>query len=395
MTQRPSLVWLAISALFIAGAFWLGRATTPRHDASALAHAAAQARAKTANMQARAARLAAEEKIKAALGRLAASPGAEAAYDAMLPSLLAWTALNPTAALDWVRAHLDPLHREAFLAAMLGAWTRTDPQAAWSWVHREMSDNFTQLDAVLAETGKASPETAWRFATEFLRDDARREHAQTIYVSALRGLMHTGNYEQALRFIEQTRLPAGVEEFDLTSLVASEWGRFAPEKAVAWLAATPDDGSFRRQQALMSLGLSWAQSDPRAAADFAAQLPPSITRQNMLAVSLDAWAAAHPEQAGEWLIQHKQHPDFDQVIIAVATSPAALERDVNLAIAWADTMLDDDLRRMTLNRIVGHWLTRDPAAAKNFLDTTKELSPETIASIRESLPRPAPEIYGP
>jgi uncharacterized protein (DUF2267 family) len=377
--------------LLLVCAFLLGRSTAPTIEASMSAPTPATA---TAHFPSGDDLPTKEEKLKAELRRKCSQLGNEAAYDKTLETLLRWAALNPAEALAWTRQNFDPLHREVFVSAILTAWVKTNADAAWTWVTTHLPENPTQLDAVLSETGKTDPHRAWKYATDWLQDGSKKDQAQTIYVSALRGLMYTGNYPEALQLVNTAKLAYGQEEFDLTSLVASEWAFYEPGKAVAWLANTPDDGSFKRQQAMVSLGLSWAQSDPRAAADLAAQLPAGVTRQNMLAVALDAWATAKPNEAGEWLIQHKQHPDFDQVVFAVATSQRTMKQDVHTAIAWADTMLDDDLRRSALNRIVTNWMGRDPAAAEQFLSTTNELSPESIKSIRENMPRPAPPVFG-
>jgi hypothetical protein len=153
----------------------------------------------------------------------------------------------------------------------------------------------------------------------------------------------------------------------------------------------PDDGTLRRQQALVSLGVSWAQSDPQASANFAAQLPAGVTRQDMLSTALESWAASSPDQVGAWLIQYQQHPDFDLVVQSVATSPRAIDSNVNLSIACADTILNDTVRMQSLEQIMGRWLQRDPAIATAYLQGSTDLSFETLQQLRQYLKVPDPQ----
>ena len=118
---------------------------------------------------------------------------------------------------------------------------------------------------------------------------------------------------------------------------------------------------------------------------FVFSLPPVQERQSILNTAVDQWAIGHPDQVGEWLLRYQQHPDFDQVVAAVASSQHVVGRDPLLAISWADTIIDYDVRLQTLARIMDRWITRDDETAKNFLLTSPELTPETRADLRRRL----------
>lgn len=325
-------------------------ATPVRPDVTAQSHLGEQTRA-----------------CRAALERFGEHPGSEGTFDEIAAAVLRWAAIDPQGALEAVRHRYDDRHRSVLLAQILATWAREAPAAAWEWIKRELPDDYMQYDAVLTEVGKRDPGLAWQFAAGVAAErDADR--AQNIFVSALRGVVYSGRYDEARRLIATIELPGKEQEYDASSFLAGEWARFAPADAAKWALTLPEDSPARRQ-ALTSLGVAWAQTDPAAAADFAASLPAGVDRENMLATALDTWVGEHPAEAGEWLLQHKQHPDFDQVLRSLATSSKIVETAPAMAIAWADTILSDEIRLQTMKIVMQKWAEKSPDAAKEFLQT--------------------------
>src|SRR5258708_39657811 len=99
-----------------------------------------------------------------------------------------------------------------------------------------MPDDYTQYNAVLAEVGRSDPAMALEFAGQ-LANEKGRAYAQTIYISALRGLAYTGQYQKAAELIASTRLPQGDVEHDMSGFLAGEWGRFEPAEARLWASS--------------------------------------------------------------------------------------------------------------------------------------------------------------
>jgi len=307
----------------------------------------------------------------------------EAGYANLLKSLMQWVAADPQAAREYVRTHYDPRHRNAFLSDMLAAWAGKDPQAALDWVMKNSPHDYTQYDAVLTKIGEKDPDMAWRCAGQLLANEAGL-NGQSIFVSALRGIAYTGNYQKAAALIANLQMPGGQQKYDLTGFLAGEWGLYDPAAAAQWVASLPDDGGMDRQQALVSLGVSWAQSDPEAAADFAVQLPPGVTRQNMLATALGSWATNNPEQAAAWLNQYQADPDLDMVVRSLASSPNMIDADPNAAVGWASTITDNAIRLQTLNLIMNRWMSEDASSAESYLQTATNLPAATLAKLRSN-----------
>ena len=81
------------------------------------------------------------------------------------------------------------------------------------------------------------------------------------------------------------------------------------------------------------------------------------------------------EAAGTWLGQMLPAPELDRPVRSYAMM--VQERDPGAAIAWANTITDDQLRGETVSRIGGEWLRRNPDEAKAFLQTQESI-PENL-----------------
>jgi hypothetical protein len=313
-------------------------------------------------------------------------PDSEVKYDVILEVLMKWASVDPEAALNYVRDHYDPRHRSAFLSSLLGMWSEKDGRAALDWTTKNLPHDYTHYDAVLSTIGKTDPEAAWRYAGELAAKE-EPQNVPAIYVSALRGIVYAGNYKQAAGFIANVQMLGG-DKSDLSGILAGQWGLYDPDQAAQWVATLPTDSGINlyRRQALVSLGVSWAQSDPLAAANFAIQLPPGVARQNMLATSLDSWATEHPDEAAQWLNQSSANPDLKFVVRSLATSPKMIDSDPSEAITWANTIQDDEpVRLQTLTLIMNRWIANDSVAAQKYLDNSNDLSPEMLAKLKKNL----------
>ena len=328
-----------------------------------------------------------DSEYREAVARMGERPGSEAGYDAILRMLMQWVAADPQAALAYVKNHYDARHRSAFLSSMLGEWAGKDGRAALDWTTTNLPHDYVQYDAVLSAIGKNDPHAAWRYAGELAANE-EPQNAPSIYVSALRGIIYDGNYQQAAGLIANVQLPGTGDKSDLSGILASQWGLYDPTNAAQWAAALPMDTglSLYRRQSLVNLGVAWAQSDPQAAADFALQLPAGVDRQNMLTTALAPWAASQPDQAAQWLNQTPPDPNLNLVVQSLASSPNVVDADPGAAIAWANAITDDDpVRLQTLSIIMMRWMAEDPEAAQNYLNNSTDLSPDIVAALKRHL----------
>jgi hypothetical protein len=326
-----------------------------------------------------------DEQIKAALQRIG-TPTSGAAFDELLRSLRKWAAVNPEAALAYAREHLTLQRQNQAVTEILGDWVRIDSQAAWAWATTHVPQNGTHIDAVLRYIGEVNGPTAWSYATEFAQNHPTE--AQSVYASAMRGITYAGNFPLALELLKKAEsLGANVRD-GLSTLVATEWGRYAPEKAVEWVTSDLPVGSIAHERAMINVIEAWTEVDPSAAARYAVRLPPGGIRQQAVAQA----ASSDPLAAAKWLFEQEPSRDFDQAFHAIATHPKVME-DLTSAVTLAVGIFDSELQTQTLTRIVATLRQRDPAAAIRFLDTSAEVPAEMRAAVRRRLE--AGDLYAP
>ena len=326
-----------------------------------------------------------EEQIKAAVLR-SGVPGSGAAFAELLRNLRNWAALNPEAALAYAREHLTLQRQNQAVTEILADWAKIDARAAWAWATTHVPENGTHLDAVLRHIGETDGATAWGYATEFAR--AHPAEAQSTYASALRGITYAGNFSLAVELLKRSEaLNPGVHE-GLSTLVATEWGRYEPEKAVAWVTHDLPAGSVAHERAMINVIEAWTEVDPSAAAKYAVQLPSGALRQQAVAQA----ASSDPLAAAKWLFEQEPSRDFDQAYHAIATHPKVAE-DFGAAVTLATGIFDSELQTQALTRIVANLRQRDPVAAIRFLDTSTDVPAEMRAAVRRRLE--ANDLYAP
>lgn len=318
-----------------------------------------------------------EEQIKATVFRIGA-PTSGAAFDELLRSLRGWAVLHPEAALAYARQHLTLQRQNQAVTEILSDWAKINARAAWTWATTHVPENGTHLDAVLRCIGEVDGAAAWSYAAEFVH--THPAEAQSTYASALRGITHGGNFQLAVDLLKRIdSMNPGVRE-GLSTLVATEWGRYEPEKAVAWVSSDLPAGSIAHERAMINVIEAWTEVDPTAAAKYAVKLPPGALRQQAVAQA----ASSDPLAAAKWLFEQEPSRDFDQAYHAIATYPKVMD-DFPSAVTLATGIFDPELQTQTLTRIVANLRQRDPVAARRFLESSAEVSPEMRAAVRRRL----------
>jgi hypothetical protein len=324
--------------------------------------------------------------LRAALQAIGDRPTSAARWDEYLRLLAEWAALDPAAALAHARAELTLADRRGQAVTMiLTEWAKRDPAAAWRWTRDHVADDMQPVDAVLTQAGRADSAKAWQFASELAA--LHPESARAGYESVLRGMMHAGGYEQAATLMRQANVPPDADGRDgrylLADTIASEWGRHRPEQASAWVLSLPAE-SIGRERALINVGTSWAETEPAKAARFAAGLAPGPERERVLAATVPNWVEQAPLDAVEWLAGFAGEPEFDFVMARTATA-SAIQAHPAAALSLAAAISAPEYRLQTLTDIAKSWLARDRPTAEAHLQTTRDLSAETLKEIQRRI----------
>jgi hypothetical protein len=317
--------------------------------------------------------------LESAIRHMADKLASEAQFDDMVQKLVEWAKTDPDAALNFAHGHFAGQQQLMVLTRMLSELAKTNPQAAWNWTFQKEPQNYQLLDTVLDEIGKTDSGAAWAYASQFAEKYAADAH--NAYYGALRGMIYAGDYETAARLASEANLISPTNhDGDFPAMIASQWANYAPAKAADWLLSLPDGTS--RTEALAQVGKVWSQSDPEAAADFAASLPAGETRRWVMSTAVGEWADADPVAAANWINQQEGGADFDQVIMAIATSPKA---DPATAVQWANSISVEELQVQTLSRIIQIWMGNDRAAATEYLQTMPLLSQGVREQVQERI----------
>lgn len=156
------------------------------------------------------------------------------------------------------------------------------------------------------------------------------------------------------------------------AVIAGQRALCDPPQTANWLLGLPD--SLDRADAFAQLGRAWAETDPQKAAEFALRLPSGALRQSGLTAALTVWLSHDLAAATAWLSNLDSHPDLDGITGAVATLPALIESRPDVALGWAESIVNDDDRKQRIGTIAAAWLARDRTAAANYLRNTPVLA---------------------
>ncbi len=216
--------------------------------------------------------------------------------------------------------------RDHHLSGILKRWAGNDPSAVLTWLGAHASDP--------AVASVAAPMQASLQAT-FLGNIARDEPATAV--------------------AEWQALPAGPAKSAAVSAIAYAWGQTDPAAALRWqseqdipFVADRDGSNYPSGQQIYN----WAAKDASAALRWAESLPGDVRSYAISNLTRD--------QSG------KKH------------TPPAVAADLYAQIQ------DSTLRTAFVTAHVTEWLTKDPAAAKTWLESRDTLTPEQTAALLQA-----------
>jgi hypothetical protein len=248
--------------------------------------------------------------------------------------------------------------RAELVRGLAGVWSQTDVPSALAWA-KQLSEGVEKNDALLI------------IRSQWASQDPEAASAQI------------------------SQLPENSSTTGLISTIAARWGSSDPTKVVKWANTLPET---EKTIAMSSLAGVWAQRDPLAAGNFAAQLPPGETQNEAIKSVISSWAGQNPAQTASWVLQFPTGDLQDQGIRQVVSAwssidpegvqnwasnlPTGATRDFVLKsyaedIAyWAPdkaagiAMLIGDQTKQdeSLETAIRSWSETDPASARNWLN---------------------------
>lgn len=262
-----------------------------------------------------------------------------------------WNGRNPAEALAWLNALPDPELRLALLERTASSYLTDNPEKSLplALALPEGSNRSRQLSNLLGAWAKidASAALAWVDA------HATEPGVATASYSVNAALLATiARDEPATAIAEWQNLTDPQAKAAAIGPIVQAWGKTDPAAALQWESAQNDGRTYSNVNS--DLIYAWGQKDPEAALRWA---------ETQTAAQQAQGRRFHPTPiaaiAGTW--QER--------------APRATTADLFTKIQ------DPKLRSETLGNHVREWLTKDPAGAKAWLESSKALTPAETAAL--------------
>jgi hypothetical protein len=176
-----------------------------------------------------------------------------------------WSRIAPAAASAWVEQLPVGQERQQSQDTVAVAWASQDLDAAVQWARQlpDEQESARLIALMVGEAGRSDPIQGLNLACE---------------------------------------LAPGVARDDLVLHSASQWAVDRPQEAIEW-ARGIDDPQLR-QRVLSAAAISWAETDPEAAAKFAIQsIPASKPQEDAIVGIIQRWTQTQPEAVAAWVTE--------------------------------------------------------------------------------------------
>lgn len=186
----------------------------------------------------------------------------------------------------------DLLKASDCVAAMAAGWSRTEPDKAFQWA--------LDLPADISADGIKTAAGAWsgKDFTAAITAIGALDHRQR--AAALEGIASAsgGKHLQELLPLVETLPESGERAAAVGSLIGS-WADQSPDRAAAWLSASPAGES--RDRGAIVLALKTMHSDPESALEWASSIGAADQRMKGVDGVLDVWLKNDPAAARAWV----------------------------------------------------------------------------------------------
>lgn len=348
-----------------------------------------------------------------------------------------WARTDPRAAAQWVDQLPEGGERSEARSLLAAAWGNADLHAAAAWINevargKERQDLLSavvlsasggdpkgaielavqtfeakslwgiEMDRAMRLWGQLDPPAAVRFLQSHPIEGPADSNARQIRTGMISGLAATWatrdpsaalEWAEKLEGAERTATLVAISGSLVKSIISD------PKEALAVMDKIPEPN---RAEALGLLVDSWAEIDPRAAAEFAHSRPDAANLDEVIArkwakrdfPSSLAWAKTLPEGidrdsallAAAITVTYQNNPDRGleaaRVIRDVAMKDVALEeiakqwggKDLDRAIATTSEIVDPTRRKESQGYLLGNFAGKDPEACLALLLRMPEAS---------------------
>lgn len=245
-------------------------------------------------------------------------------------------------------------------------WARQESAGAMTWA--QSLDGRDQRDAmrgIFSQAAKDDPSKAAGMLSSVTDPDARKDAQNSVarewgkkdwneaqgWIAGLPADEQAGATSQALRGLADSNpseaasnisaIPEGEDRDNAMESIARQWSREDPAAAAAWVMESGSENA--QEESIGRVMSSWVQQDSAAALTFVNEQPEGSVRDN----AASSYVMAN--QSG----------------------------NVQENLSLAETISDERTRSRAIGMTTVGWMRQDPEAAKNYIETTEALSPES------------------
>ncbi|MGC6566448.1 MAG: hypothetical protein ACON38_12685 [Akkermansiaceae bacterium] len=282
---------------------------------------------------------------------------------------------------------------------LLTAWAKAAPLEALAYA-KDNTGTPLARQTILATWAQSDPASAIAWARENFDPESRDDRANPWLVGVIEGIAST-DLSQATALLEE--LPYSRGRGEALSAIFEEITQLGTDAGKNWVNDLKDPqlqaGAAARLAGLM------AETDPKAAADWASSLSPDAMKRSAEAIvdrwveedleAAKSWVESQPEEviaaagpelikgildqqdpaaASEWLSSYDGNPAFDDTIRTLVWS--TMNETPELGADWIMRLSSENDQTRTFHRVLRGWMGKDSSGAMDYIQNNPV--PESI-----------------
>ena len=285
----------------------------------------------------------------------------------------AWAESDPKAALDWANQQTDPKVKSEILKGVIDGMAQKDPNSALELAQSlPANEREGRIDYILTVLSESDPEGAVSYAMNLPSNKSTN-----MTISRLAGQWISSDPQGALGFYGSLTDPKLKEQ--VAGTMIDNLSKDDLAKSLDLLDTMPP--GFFQNQALSRIGRNWAQTDQKAALDWAnVQTDPEVKSEILGGVIL-GMSVKDPNSAFQLVQSLPAGNSRNRIIITSLGSMA--QSDPQSAISLASGIAEAHDRFMAQANVVRSWKRRDPTAANQWVNSSSLPQDEKAMMLRE------------
>ena len=288
-------------------------------------------------------------------------PPGVARNEAYFALIKEWAAADGPAAIAAAGAITEPKLRYELRESALRSWATASPEAAWKFASENASGDLpdNRMSLVFEGLGRSDPAKALAFMEA--NGKALEKYGDRAAL-VFDDLYEHGHHDALVGWAE--KMPAGKLRDMATNRIIDRWARYDPAAAKEWMDknVTTKDNLV---PARVELAESWARVDPSAALQWANSLPAGQRDSEYYSRIYGRWIQYDRNAAAKNLAEQPPSAQLDRPIERYTYE--VMRQNPAETMPWAESISDSKRRWEAVSRVAEYWGRRDPGAMQNYV----------------------------